>query len=177
VLRILLCLLLLCLGAAPAAADDNGLALLAFFEKTCAQRPALPTALQRLAKAAGFASEYGDIAPDAESGEKLDLIYWAKLELGAATFKLSAYFSGDRNATSVSCTIATVGVNGHDLVPAIEVAEKVASPSTELSQDGLFGRLKWKFGAADGNDRLELSFRRDEPRRTSLNLSYQIRKP
>jgi len=176
-LRIPICLMLLGLGAIPAAAADNGLALLGLFEKTCAQRPALPTALQRLAKAAGFESEHGDITPDMESGDKLDLIYWATLVRGAATFKLNAYFSGRRDAPSVSCTAATIGVNGQDLVAAIEAAEKVTSPSTELSKDGAFSRLKWTFGAAGGNDSLDLSFRRDEPRRTSLNLTYQIRKP
>ncbi|OAF14213.1 hypothetical protein AYJ54_42365 [Bradyrhizobium centrolobii] len=176
-LRIPVCLLFLGLGAISAAADDNGLALLDFFEKTCARRPALPTTLQRLAKAAGFESEHGDLTPDMESGDELDLIYFAKLVRGAATFKLDAYFSGSRGAPSVSCTMTTSGVNGQDLAPAIEAAEEVTSPGTEFSKDGVIGKLNWTFGAAGGNDRLEMTFRRDEPRRTYLNLTYQIRKP
>jgi hypothetical protein len=176
-LRAPICLLLLGLGACRDAADDNGLALLGFFEKTCAWRPALPTALQQLAKAAGFASEYGDVTPDTESGDKLDLLYFAERVQDAAAFKLNAYFSGSRDAPLVICAIATVGVNGQDLAPAIEAAEKVASPATENSNDGAFGALKWAIGAAGGDDWLELRFRRDEPRRTSLTLSYQIRKP
>ncbi len=175
ILGIPVCLLFLGLGAGSAAADDKGLALLDLFEKTCARRPALPTALQHLAKAAGFENEHGDLTPDMESGDELDLVYFAKLERGGATFKLDAYFSGSRGAPSVSCTMAASGVDGKDLAPAIEAAEKVASPVIEFSNDGVIGRLKWTVGGADRNDRLEMAFRRNEPHRTSLNLTYQIR--
>src|SRR5262249_25462757 len=151
-LRVPICLLLLGLGACHDAADDNGLALLGFFEKTCARRPALPTVLQHLAKAAGFASEYGDVTPDMESGDKLDLLYFAERVQDAAPFKLNAYFSGRSDAALVICTIATVGVNAQDLAPAIEAAEKVTSPGTEYSNDGASGAMKWAIGAADGDD-------------------------
>ena len=110
-----------------------------------------------------------------ESGDKIDLIYGARLELGALSFSLISYFTGSRGAPWVSCSITTTGVNGQDLAPAIEAAEKVTSPSAEFSQDGVVGHLKWTFGAADGNDRLEMIFRRDERRLAALNLTYQIR--
>jgi hypothetical protein len=173
--RLPLCLLFLGLGAVTAAAEDNGLALLDVFDKTCARRPALPTALQRLAKAAGFESEHGDITPGMESGDKIDLLYFANLVRGAVTFKLDAYFSGSRDAPTVSCSMATSGVNGQDLAPLIEAAKNVTSPSIEISKDGVFGRLIWTAGA-DGDDRLAMTFRRDEARRASLSLTYQIRK-
>ena len=177
-LRIPVCVLLLGLGAMPAAAADNGLALLGFFENTCARRPALPTALQALAKEVGFESTHGDIKPDMETRASIDIIYSAQLVQGAATFKLSAYFVAEiPGVTSVSCSLATTGVNAPDLAQALGAAEKVTAPSSESSPDGLTGWLKWTYGPAHGNDRLEMSFRRDELRRTSLSLIYQIRKP
>jgi hypothetical protein len=164
------------LGATSAAADGNGLVLLGLFQKTCAQRPALPTTLQRLAKAAGFESEH-TITAEMESGANLDIVYFAKLVQGAATVKMSAYFSGSRDAPVVNCSTSTTGVNAKDLATAVEAAEHVASPSTQVSNDGAVVRLKWTFGSGDANDWLEMSSRRDEPRLAGLNLSYQVRKP
>lgn len=174
--RVSLGLLLLVLAATPAAADGRGLALLGVFEQTCGQRPALPTQLQRLAQAAGFASDNGDIRPDQETGDKLDVIYFAKLVQGEATFSLSAYFSGIIVAPVVSCSIGTIGADAKDLAAAVEATEHVTSPVAEVSNDGAMSMLKWTFGVAK-SDWLELRARRDSPRRVSVALSYQVRKP
>jgi hypothetical protein len=176
-LRIPVGLVLLSLGAVPAAADGRGLALLGAFEQTCGQRPALPTVLQRLAKAVGFESQDGDIRPDLERGDKLDVTYFAKLVQGEATFGLSACFSGSTDAPEVTCSMGAIDANAKDLAAAVEAAEHVASPDTAVSKDGALVTLKWTFGAANRSDWLEMRARRDEPRRTGLTLSYQVRKP
>lgn len=170
------CALLLGLSAAPAAANDNGPALLSVFERTCGQRPALPTILQQSARAAGFDDGQLDLAPEMKTPEKLNVTYFAKLDLDGVHFILNALFVDENGALYVTCDLSAPGVD-EDVIAAIETAEKVSLPHIEVRNDGATSVLNWPSADGDPVIGLKLRTQRDEPRHALLTLGYKLPRP
>lgn len=131
--------------------------------------------MERLASAAGFASEGDPLSADMEAGPRIDILYSATMtKRGKKAAGLTAYFSGPVDGPTVTCTVSTVGVSA-EILPALVEKSLDAYGRTERAPDDNRRMASWRLGAAGGGGSLEMSARRDPPQRASITVEYHGR--
>jgi hypothetical protein len=164
---------MLALVGAAAAEEDNGPALVDLFAKTCALRPALPSEIERTALGVGFVSEGSAISANMESGPRIDILYSAKLTKQGEKVGLTAYFDGPAGGPTVTCTLTATGVSTEALPGLIEKSLNARDRTEKPAADNNRLLTSWRVGAAGDGDMLEMSARRDPPRRASIRFVYR----
>ena len=163
--------------AGPAASEElDAPTLVNLFVKTCALRPALPSELYRIASEVGFASEYGPIRAELESGPKIDIVYAAKLMVRGEKVSLTAYFTGPVDGPEVVCSVQSLSVSPDGLADLIAQSLRTYDRTDKATADGNRLQVDWHLGAAGTGDKLELRAYQDPPRRASISLDYVGRK-
>ena len=166
-------LVMLALSGAVAAEEDHGSTLVDLFAGTCAKRPASPLVIQLFASELGFVSSDRPITADMERGPQIDILYMARFTKQGLNVGLSAYFSGPADAPSVSCSLSSADVSAEALLALIENSLKVRDRTEETANDGNRRLAKWRVGAAENGDTLDMSAWRVPPRRASIGLTYR----
>jgi hypothetical protein len=163
---------ILMLTSAAAAEEVDGPVLVDLFANTCMRRPALPSELDRIASQLGFISEHGPISAEMESGSKIDILYFAKLMVRGEKVSLSAYFTGPVDAPTVSCKVGSLKASTDRLPELVEQSVETYERSDEVTADGNRLEVKWRLGAADSGDTLELRSYQDPVQRASITINY-----
>jgi hypothetical protein len=169
-------LAMLVLAGAVTAEEDNGPVLVDLFARTCAQRPTLPSEMERIASGLDFASEGGPISAEMETGPRIDILYSAKLMKRGEKVGLTAYFEGPIDGPTVICALTAVGVSAEALPGLIEKSLNAHDRSEKPPADDIRVRASWRAGTAGDGGTLEMSARRDSPRRASIQIVYRGRK-
>jgi hypothetical protein len=164
--------MLVLLGGAVAAEEDNGPALVDLFAKTCALRPALPSEMERIALGVGLVS-VDPITADMESGPRIDILYTARLiKRGEKVGSLTAYFEGPADSPTVSCGISAVGVSAEALPALVEKSLNAHHRAEKTPADEKRLQASWRIGAKEG-DMLDVSAWRTSPQRASISFNYR----
>ena len=169
-------LAMVALAGAIAAEEDNGSALVDLFARTCALRPALPSEMSRIASGLGFVSEGGAISAEMEAGPRIDILYSARLTKRGEKVGLTAYFDGPADGPTVTCALTAVGVSADALPGLIETSLNARDRTEKAAVDDNRRLASWRVGAAGDGDTLEMSARRESPRRASIQIVYRSRK-
>lgn len=166
-------LALLVLTRVAPAEEDNGPALVDLFVKTCALRPLLPSEMERIASGLGFASDGSPISADMETGSRIDILYMAELKKrGEKIASLTAYFDGPAGGPTVICSVTATGVSADSLPGLIEKSLN-ARDRIEKAPDNDRRMANWRMGAPGDDEKLEMSARRNSPRRASITIEYR----
>ncbi len=165
-------LAMLALAGCAAAEEDSGPTLVDLFARTCAQRPALPSELDRIATKVGFVNDHGAIPADMERGPRIDILYFANLTKRGEKFAMDAYFFGPADGPTVSCGLVAVGVSAEALPGLIETSLNAHDRTDKASTDDNLREASWRVGVAGGGDSIEMLARRDS-RRASIVIKYR----
>ena len=163
---------ILMLTGAAAAEEVEGPVLVDLFANTCMRRPALPSELDRIASQLGFTSESSPISAELESGPQIDILYFAKLMVRGEKVGISAYFFGPVDAPAVSCTVGSLKASTDGLSELVERTVETYERSEKVIGDGNGLAVKWRPGAADSDDRLELRTYKKPMRHASITMFY-----